>query len=51
MKPVFADAFCYVACLNRPDQHHAKVMADEGSTDALMGDHPFEQAGFRGLSR
>ena len=27
MKPVFADAFFYVACLNRADQHHNRVMA------------------------
>lgn len=133
MKPVFADAFFYVACLNRADQHHDKVMvaasqplgrlvttrwvlmevvdalaasesrsrlaafiralemdpettivearptlfqrglklfderpdkewtltdcisfvvmADEGLTDALTGDHHFEQAGFRALFR
>ena len=131
MKPVFADAFYFVACLNRSDQHHEKtvayarqmtgrlittrwvlmevadalaasisrpkvaafvaalesdpsvtlmearpslfqrglalyherpdkewtltdcvsfvVMADEGLTDALTGDHHFEQAGFRAL--
>ena len=133
MKPLFADAFFYVACLNRADQHHEKVMAvarqpagrmvitrwvlmevadalaasvsrsklagfvralemdvettivearptlfqrglklyderpdkewtltdcisfvvmaDEGLTDALTGDHHFEQAGFRALFR
>jgi hypothetical protein len=27
MKPVFVDAFFYVACLNRADQHHEKVMS------------------------
>ena len=27
MKPLFADAFFYVACLNRADQHHERVMA------------------------
>ena len=27
MKPVFADAFFYVACLNRADQHHQKAIA------------------------
>lgn len=27
MKGMFADAFFYVACLNRADQHHEKVMA------------------------
>jgi len=27
MKPVFADAFFYAACLNRADQHHAKAVA------------------------
>jgi len=26
MKPVFADAFFYVACLNRGDQHHEKAI-------------------------
>jgi predicted nucleic acid-binding protein len=27
MKPVFADAFYFVACLNRVDQHHQKAVA------------------------
>jgi predicted nucleic acid-binding protein len=27
MKPVFADAFYFVACLNRADQHHGRAVA------------------------
>ena len=46
MKPVFADAFYFVALLNRADQHHAKVTK---LTDALTGDRHFEQAGFKVL--
>jgi predicted nucleic acid-binding protein len=74
VKAVFADAFYFVALLNRGDQHHVNVtaaarqlrenlittewvtdctsfvaMRDEGITDALTGDHHFEQAGFKAL--
>jgi predicted nucleic acid-binding protein len=37
MKPIFADAFCFV------------VKEDHSVVDALTGDHHFEQAGFRAL--
>ena len=56
MKTVFADAFYFVALLNRADQHHAKVIGfarqlrdDVLMTEALTGDRHFEQAGFIAL--
>ena len=61
MSTVFADAFYFVARLNRHDQHHERVVKfSRGSharlltsdwvlmevADALTGDRHFEQAGF-----
>jgi hypothetical protein len=47
MSTVFADSFYFIAQLNPADEAHGKATAF--TTDALTGDHHFEQAGFIAL--
>jgi hypothetical protein len=60
MSTLFADAFFFVALLNPRDRAHSLANAYIepdlelpllATTDALTGDHHFEQAGFRALLR
>ncbi len=50
---VFADAFFWIALLNRRDENWSLtdcisfvVMNEHGMSEALTGDHHFAQAGF-----
>lgn len=54
MQIVFADSFYFFALRNRHDPVHDKcvsfvVLAKAGITEALTGDHHFEQVGFVAL--
>ena len=53
MTPIFADAFYWIALLNRREEWYGQVVAvsralgDRLLTDVLTNDHHFEQEGFR----
>ena len=52
MTPIFADAFYWIALLNRREEWYGQVVAvsralgDRLLTDVLTNDHHFEQEGF-----
>jgi hypothetical protein len=51
MKTVFADAFYFVALVNRADQHHGKVVAASILAFAPWWAHPLSPASYERETR